>query len=292
MKPVHVPDWSVSDQEGRTNYAPEELVRVNNKPIGAWADVEEEADVEDEIESGNEEGEFIGTPITENARMTPDNMEENRVMEDQRDVDVSTAQNVEGVLPAGVNQSVPIRTVTSSPGGSAMIGELGQVEVEFDDVSAVDTFLSDNGGAYTVVEKRKQGRIGRGGKKTDQSTTHEGTVRGSRKVDQMGAQEAHLARLETLRKKVSNEVEEVSNGPSGNDVDVVTFGSSESNQVSRSVKDLVILAMATNWFWPLGRALGQMEGMPQAMGNGSPLLHVEIGAGLAVPIYVSSADLR
>ncbi|KAJ4974380.1 hypothetical protein NE237_007554 [Protea cynaroides] len=90
-----------------------------------------------------------------------------------KDVDVSTAQNVEGVLPAGVNQSVPIRTVTSSPGGLAMIGELGQVEMEFNDVSVVDTFLSDKGAAYTIVEKRQQGRIGRGGKKTDQSTTHE-----------------------------------------------------------------------------------------------------------------------
>ncbi|KAJ4966863.1 hypothetical protein NE237_018712 [Protea cynaroides] len=87
------------------------------------------------------------TPITENAQMTLDNMEveENRVMEDQRDVDVSTAHNVEGVLPIGVNQFVPIHIVTSSPGGSVVIGEFGRVEVEFDDVSAVDTFLSDKG---------------------------------------------------------------------------------------------------------------------------------------------------
>ncbi|KAJ4958662.1 hypothetical protein NE237_025773 [Protea cynaroides] len=69
---------------------------------------------------------------------------------------------------------VPIRTVTSSPGGSAVLGDNGRVEVVFEDVLAMDEILKEAGGFSIVVGKRPVGwPPGRGQKKTEQVTSND-----------------------------------------------------------------------------------------------------------------------
>ncbi|KAJ4959845.1 hypothetical protein NE237_019755 [Protea cynaroides] len=169
MRNVNVQGHTGSNHKGRTKFVPEEQVHVTTKPVGVWEEVEEEIELEDDIESGNEEGEIVRISIGENAQMSMDSVEveEDKVIEDPpvNWVDVSNAQDVDCILSTGTEKTIPIHTVTSSPRGSAMIGEYGRMELEFDDISTVDRLLSDKGGAYTTVEKQHPGRLCRGGKK-------------------------------------------------------------------------------------------------------------------------------
>ncbi|KAJ4981946.1 hypothetical protein NE237_032783 [Protea cynaroides] len=77
-------------------------------------------------------------------------------------------------------------------------------EVEFEDIAAIDSFLDNAGGEFITIGKRLQGRNpGRGNKKTDMMGSQDPIGRGNKKADQSSADEARLARLETLRKKGS-----------------------------------------------------------------------------------------
>ncbi|KAJ4958607.1 hypothetical protein NE237_025718 [Protea cynaroides] len=55
---------------------------------------------------------------------------------------------------ADENEEVQVRTVTSSPGGSASIGAQGRVAVVFIDVAEVDDVFTEDSGEFSTVRKR------------------------------------------------------------------------------------------------------------------------------------------
>ncbi|KAJ4949938.1 hypothetical protein NE237_000044 [Protea cynaroides] len=132
--------------------------------------------------------------------------------------------------------------------------------VEFLDIIVANVALESEEGPFTMVISKSAGKSPKKEKKDKQGVTIDKTEghEGSHRPAQMVAAAVSHALVA--------KVEEVSGRPSGNDVDVVTFGPSESSQLSRLLFPMV-LAMVADWFWPLGGAFEQMEGMPQAMGN-------------------------
>ncbi|KAJ4974656.1 hypothetical protein NE237_007830 [Protea cynaroides] len=150
------------------------------RAVGRWADaVEDEAhdtDVGEEEET--EEGEVQNVPRAVSALAAVRGTESAVAMLGNRDLEQESLE-LEEQKSTSVSEH-PIRTVIPSPGGSALVGNNGQIEVVFYDVVVVDAATTRDALSDYTMGKKPPGRpAGRGNKKT----------------------EARLARLETLRKK-------------------------------------------------------------------------------------------
>ncbi|KAJ4972827.1 hypothetical protein NE237_006001 [Protea cynaroides] len=158
-------------------------VRASVRHLGMWANAEDD-DVCEAKEVGKLEDSNVGGPlgdlregVTELAE--PSVLDLSNVADGLNHGDGVlrvAKQDTQAVLAehtGGDGDSV-VRTVTSSPGGSAMIGAHGQVEVLFDDVAAFDGALKENGGEFSNVSKRIKGQLaGHGNKKAEHTTVNE-----------------------------------------------------------------------------------------------------------------------
>ncbi|KAJ4977358.1 hypothetical protein NE237_002464 [Protea cynaroides] len=185
---------------------------ISHDPLPRWADIQddEQEDVNENdgiLSKGMDEDEAKKGEVREDTTMNATNFGP-RVPYKVSQV----GPNVDGVESGPVLPS-SVRTVTSSPGGSALVGVNGQMEISFEYVLVVDEALKEK--EFTTVGQRAPGRPpGLGGKKgdhlADADDNHQGRVTGCGTKNHVPINSneeetrlARLVRLETLRKKGS-----------------------------------------------------------------------------------------
>ncbi|KAJ4945355.1 hypothetical protein NE237_016321 [Protea cynaroides] len=172
----------------------EPAVPVVERDLSRWADVVEEEEMinKDAGVFNMEEGEIhppndmvtsplqaglgdVTISVQENVRTSPSGM-----VAQEAQVTIANVNVKENIAKS------PVRTITSSPGGTTVVGTNGRIEVVFPDVQAVDEAMKDGGDGFSNVGKKPPGRP---------------TRRGNKKADVTSMSDTRQIRQDTLRKK-------------------------------------------------------------------------------------------